>query len=93
MHWPFEHYAQMYAAAAEGIKAVDPSLRVGGPASAWPTWVKSLIQYCENGSIPLDFVRPYPLKQLPFVGSCPYILSAYIPTQMYAEVPTKGIGS
>ena len=34
MHWPFLHYGQMYAAAAEGIKSVDTSLRVGGPVQS-----------------------------------------------------------
>ena len=59
LHWPFARYAALYEAAAVGVKAVDASLRVGGPASAWPTWVGQLIEYCKNESVPLDFVTTH----------------------------------
>lgn len=52
-------YAQLYQAAAKGVKSVSAKLRVGGPASAWPTWTGQLIEYCENYSVPLDFVTTH----------------------------------
>ena len=59
LHWPFEMYAQLYQAAAKGVKAASSKIRVGGPASAWPTWTGQLIEYCQNNSVPLDFVTTH----------------------------------
>ena len=49
----------MYAAAATALKLVDSALQVGGPASAQPSWVGLLMDYCKNTSVPLDFVSTH----------------------------------
>ena len=52
-------YANMYVAAATALKLVDSALQVGGPASAQPSWVGLLMDYCKNTSVPLDFVSTH----------------------------------
>ena len=51
-------YLSLYRVCAIAVKAVDPSLKVGGPeTSTWqPSWTKALMQYCAQNSVPLDFV-------------------------------------
>ena len=50
--------------------ASHPPQKHRRPASAWPTWVKNLIEYCENGSIPLDFVSTHACEHRPQPSSC-----------------------
>ncbi|MGA2135132.1 MAG: glycosyl hydrolase family 39 [Bryobacteraceae bacterium] len=52
-------YFQLYAAAAEGLKRVNPRLRVGGPATAQAAWVGDLIAYCAKNNVPIDFVSTH----------------------------------
>ena len=59
LHWKFQQYASMYVAAATALKSVDSALQVGGPASAQPSWVGLLMDYCKNASVPLDFVSTH----------------------------------
>jgi xylan 1,4-beta-xylosidase len=52
-------YYQLYAAAANALKSVNPRLRVGGPATAQAAWVDRLIHYCAKNHVPLDFVSTH----------------------------------
>ena len=50
-------YLQLYGVTARAIKAHDPSLKVGGPAStgALSPLMKPFLAYCHDNSLPLDF--------------------------------------
>lgn len=53
-----EQYYVMYEEAARAIKALDPKLKVGGPActgSLREAWVEGFIRYCHDHKVPLDF--------------------------------------
>jgi xylan 1,4-beta-xylosidase len=52
-------YFGMYAATARAIKAVDPQLHVGGPATADNEWVPELIAYCTANAVPIDFISTH----------------------------------
>ncbi len=54
-----EEYFKLYNYAARAVKAVDSSLRVGGPATAANAWVDELIEYCKAEDVPLDFVSTH----------------------------------
>ena len=52
-------YFEMYKATAAAVKAVDPSLRVGGPATAAVGWIPEFLNYCEREGAPVDFVSTH----------------------------------
>ena len=52
-------YYQLYDTAARAIKAVNPRLRVGGPATAQAAWVDRFIQHVTDDKIPADFVSTH----------------------------------
>jgi xylan 1,4-beta-xylosidase len=52
-------YFELYDHAARAIKRADSRLRVGGPASAQAAWVSAMIEHCDKGGIPLDFVSTH----------------------------------
>lgn len=70
--WPFEiwnepnltgfwhgtqaEYFRLYDVSARAIKAVDPAIRVGGPATAGGAWVPEFLAFCDKGKVPVDFV-------------------------------------
>jgi xylan 1,4-beta-xylosidase len=65
----FGAYLELYRRTARAVKAVDPRLRVGGPASAGasdkpgtPSWGKEFLAACQSEQLPLDFfsTHPYP---------------------------------
>jgi hypothetical protein len=50
-------YFALYEHAARAIKAYDPAIRVGGPAVCCDLgFLRDFLQYCRDGSVPLDFV-------------------------------------
>jgi len=51
-----EEYFALYRASAEAVKAVDPELRVGGPAGSGADWNLPLAHYCRDNGVPLDFI-------------------------------------
>jgi beta-xylosidase len=53
----FEEYMKLYEVTARAIKAVDPSLKVGGYAAASVIRdnVPQFLQYCRERELPLDF--------------------------------------
>jgi xylan 1,4-beta-xylosidase len=54
-----ETYYKLYDATVHAIKAVDPKLRVGGPATAQAVWVDRFIQHCTEAHVPFDFVSTH----------------------------------
>jgi len=66
-----EDYFELYACTVRAIKAVDPSLQVGGPATAVNGWVEELLDYCKQNNVPADFISThiYPTDPLGFEGA------------------------
>lgn len=54
-----EEYFKLYETTARAIKAVDPALTVGGPATSMNAWVPELVAFCEERRVPLDFVSTH----------------------------------
>ncbi|PCD04699.1 beta-xylosidase [Sphingomonas spermidinifaciens] len=52
-------YFDLYAASARAIKAIDPALRVGGPASAGAAWVPELLADADRRGVPVDFIATH----------------------------------
>lgn len=52
-------YMRLYESSARTIKAIDPTLRVGGPATAGAAWVPELLDLAATRSIPIDFVTTH----------------------------------
>ncbi len=52
-------YFSLYADTARVIKAIDPALRVGGPATAGADWVVPFLAYAKAERVPVDFVTTH----------------------------------
>lgn len=52
-------YFRLYALTARTIKAIDPALPVGGPATAGAAWVPEFLAYCHANQVPVDFVTTH----------------------------------
>ena len=52
-------YFELYDHTARALKAVNPRIRVGGPATAQATWVGDMIAHTERDHVPLDFVSTH----------------------------------
>ena len=52
-------YFALYDATAKAIKAVDPELRVGGPATAGAAWVPEFLAHVKGSGSPIDFVTTH----------------------------------
>jgi xylan 1,4-beta-xylosidase len=52
-------YFKLYRTTVRAIKAVDPSLRVGGPATARDGWIDEFIEFCETAHVAVDFVSTH----------------------------------
>ncbi|MEA1085601.1 beta-xylosidase [Sphingomonas sp. CD22] len=52
-------YLSLYESSARTIKAIDPALRVGGPATAGAAWVPDLLDYAAARKVPIDFVTTH----------------------------------
>jgi xylan 1,4-beta-xylosidase len=65
--WPGtrEEYFRLYDEAARAIKAVDPRLLIGGPASAAGEWIEPLAAHAARAGSPLDFVSTHTYGNLP----------------------------
>lgn len=73
--WPFEvwnepnlpffwrgnqqQYFDLYKAAAVAIKSVDPTIKVGGPATSNAAWIPEFAAFCAANNAPLDFVTTH----------------------------------
>src|SRR5215469_15370285 len=52
-------YFELYEHTARAIKAVNPRLRVGGPATAQAAWADAFIRHCAENKVPVDFVSSH----------------------------------
>jgi xylan 1,4-beta-xylosidase len=52
-------YFKLYRTTVGAIKAVDRSLRVGGPATARDGWIDEFIDFCESAHVAVDFVSTH----------------------------------
>ena len=52
-------YFDYYARTARVIKAIDPALRVGGPATAGAAWIPEFLAYAQANDVPVDFVTTH----------------------------------
>ena len=52
-------YFELYSATAQAIKAIDPTLQVGGPSTAGAAWVPEFLAYAHETSSPVDFVTTH----------------------------------
>jgi len=52
-------YFELYDHTARALKAVNPRLRVGGPATAQAAWADQFIQHVVTSNVPADFVSTH----------------------------------
>ena len=52
-------YFELYDHTARALKAVNPRIRVGGPATAQAAWVDAMIAHATQNNVPLDFVSTH----------------------------------
>lgn len=52
-------YLKLYEHSARAVKSVDPTYRVGGPATAGEGWIDETLAFCAERSVPLDFVSTH----------------------------------
>jgi xylan 1,4-beta-xylosidase len=52
-------YFRLYDETARTIKAVDPALKVGGPATAGTAWIPEFLVHAHALSVPVDFVTTH----------------------------------
>lgn len=64
-------YFELYRHTVEAIKGVDPSLRVGGPATAQAAWIPEFRKFCRANDLPVDFVTThyYPTDAFGEIGA------------------------
>lgn len=60
-----EEYLRLYDLSARAVKAVDPALVVGGPASAAAKWVDDLLAHCAASGAAIDFVSTHTYGNAP----------------------------
>ena len=52
-------YFDLYEHTARALKAVNPRIRVGGPATAAADWVDIFLKYAADKHVPVDFVSSH----------------------------------
>jgi xylan 1,4-beta-xylosidase len=52
-------YFDLYDASVRAVRSVDPTLRVGGPATAAVGWVDDLLAHAAEANVPLDFISTH----------------------------------
>jgi len=58
-------YLHLYDVAVRAVKAVDPALRVGGPATAAAGWLDELLAYTRESGAPVDFISTHTYGNAP----------------------------
>ncbi len=58
-------YFRLYEVTARAIKAVDPRLLVGGPATAAAHWIADFLDFVVRAGAPLDFLSTHTYGNLP----------------------------
>ncbi len=54
-----DEYFRLYAETARTIKALDPELKVGGPATSRGEWMPEFLSWCRERDVPLDFLSTH----------------------------------
>jgi xylan 1,4-beta-xylosidase len=54
-----DEYLRLYDETARAVKTVDPSLTVGGPASAAVGWIDELLAHLATSGAPIDFLSTH----------------------------------
>jgi xylan 1,4-beta-xylosidase len=54
-----EDYFKLYQYAAKAVKSVDPTYKVGGPATAGAAWEPEMIEFCVKNEVPIDFISTH----------------------------------
>jgi len=52
-------YFHLYDVTVRAIKAVDPALAVGGPATAGAAWIAQFLQHARTTRVPVDFITTH----------------------------------
>ncbi len=52
-------YLKLYEYSVRAVKSVDPTYRVGGPATAGEGWIDETLAFCAERAVPLDFVSTH----------------------------------
>jgi xylan 1,4-beta-xylosidase len=52
-------YFNLYEDSVRTIKAIDPQLRVGGPATAGAAWVPEFLTFAKSRNLPVDFIATH----------------------------------
>lgn len=52
-------YFRLYGSTVKAIRAVNPALKVGGPATAGAGWVPEFIAYAKANDLPVDFIATH----------------------------------
>ena len=60
-----EEYFRLYDVSAAAIRAVDPRLRVGGPASAAAGWISEFLGHVRDSGAPADFLSTHVYGNVP----------------------------
>lgn len=60
-----EEYFRLYDVSVAAIKAVDPSLPVGGPASAAAAWLDATLEHTSRTGVPIDFLSTHTYGNAP----------------------------
>jgi xylan 1,4-beta-xylosidase len=58
-------YLQLYDVSARAVKSVDPTLPVGGPASAAAAWIDELLDAVADTGAPIDFLSTHTYGNAP----------------------------
>lgn len=54
-----EDYFHLYEITARAVKAVDGTLRIGGPATSNNMWIPEFKEFCRENGVPLDFISTH----------------------------------
>jgi xylan 1,4-beta-xylosidase len=60
-----DEYLRLYDVTAAAVKSVDPSLPVGGPASAAVGWLDTLLDHVRQSGAPIDFLSTHTYGNAP----------------------------
>ena len=52
-------YFRLYDTTVKAIRAVNPALKVGGPATAGAAWVPEFLAHAEANDVPVDFIATH----------------------------------
>ena len=63
-----DEYFHFYEVTARAIKAVDPKIPVGGPATSNSKWVQSFVNFCAERQLPVDFISTHQYAGDPLGG-------------------------